>query len=100
MNGRAPRLRVVGEAVLPSFTEGGSSATDLGQGAVVAPSLLSTPYGPTGCVHGLTCYSFILLRYPAGTSLRVADPSSRRPSPATGAHQRGLLHARHGPAAQ
>jgi hypothetical protein len=73
VNGRARRLRVVGEVVLPAFTEGGSSATDLGQGAVVGTSLLSTPYQPTGCVHGLTCYSFILLRYPAGTPLRAAD---------------------------
>jgi hypothetical protein len=73
VNGRAARLRVVGEAVFPSFTESGSSATDLGQGAVVAPSLLSTPYGPTGCLHGLTCYSFILLRYPPGTALSIAD---------------------------
>ncbi len=73
VNGRAARLRVVGEAVFPSFTENGSAATDLGQGAVVAPSLLSTPYGPTGCVHGLTCYSFILIRYPPGTALRPAD---------------------------
>ena len=44
VNGRAVPLRVVGEAVFPSFTESGSAATDLGQGAVVAPSLLSTPY--------------------------------------------------------
>ncbi|HTT51978.1 MAG TPA: FtsX-like permease family protein [Streptosporangiaceae bacterium] len=73
VNGRTRRLRVVGEVVLPAFTEGGSSATDLGQGALVGTSLLSTPYLPTGCVHGLTCYSFILLRYPAGTPLRAAD---------------------------
>jgi hypothetical protein len=73
VNGRPARLRVVGEAVFPSFTENGSSATDLGQGAAVAPSLLSTPYPPTGCLHGLTCYSFILIRYPPGTALRIAD---------------------------
>ena len=73
VNGRPARLRVVGEAVFPSFSENGSAATDLGQGAVVAPSLLSTPYGPTGCVHGLTCYSFILIRYPPGTALGIAD---------------------------
>lgn len=73
VNGRPRPLRVVGEVVLPAFTEGGNAATDLGQGAVVGTSLLSTPYQPTGCVHGLTCYSFILLQYPAGTSLRAAD---------------------------
>ncbi len=73
VNGRPARLRVVGEAVFPSFTENGSTATDLGQGAVVAPSLLSSPYEPTGCVHGLTCYSFILIRYPPGTALGIAD---------------------------
>lgn len=73
VKGRAARLRVVGEAVFPSFTENGSVATDLGQGAAVAPSLLSTPYRPTGCLTGLTCYSFILIRYPPGTALRIAD---------------------------
>jgi hypothetical protein len=72
-NGQVTHLRVVGEAVFPSFTEGGAAATDLGEGAVVAPSLLSTPYAPTGCVHGPTCYSFLLIRYGTGVGLKAAD---------------------------
>jgi hypothetical protein len=73
VNDRATRLRVVGEAVLPAFTEGGSAATDLGDGAVVTPPLLSGPHPPTGCGHGITCYSFLLIRYGPGIRLRAAD---------------------------
>ena len=71
-NGRDQQARIVGEAVLASFTEGGSDATDLGDGAVIGTSLLSTPYPPTGCVH-MTCYSFLLIRYAPGIPLRAAD---------------------------
>ena len=73
VNGRATRLRVVGEAVLPAFTEGGSAATDLGDGAVVAPPLLASPHPQAGCGHGITCYSFLLIRYGPGIRLRAAD---------------------------
>src|SRR6185437_14232960 len=73
VNDRATRLRVVGEVVLPAFTEGGSAATDLGDGAVVAPPLLSGPHPQTGCGHGITCYSFLLIRYGPGIRLRAAD---------------------------
>ena len=73
VNDRATRLRVVGEVVLPAFTEGGSAATDLGDGAVVAPPLLSGPHPPAGCGHGITCYSFLLIRYGPGIRLRAAD---------------------------
>jgi predicted lysophospholipase L1 biosynthesis ABC-type transport system permease subunit len=39
----------------------------------MAPSLLSTPFAPTGCTGGMTCYSFILMRYRPGVRLRDAD---------------------------
>ena len=72
-NGRVTRARVVGEAVLPAFTEGGAAATDLGDGAVVSPALLSTPHPQTGCRTGVTCYSFLLIRYGPGTRRQAAD---------------------------
>jgi putative ABC transport system permease protein len=65
--------RIVGEVVLPSFSEGGFAATDLGQGAEVTPAMLSSPYQPTGCTRTLTCYTFILIRYRSGTSLPAAE---------------------------
>ena len=71
INGRKYVMQIVGEAVFASFGEGGSTPTDLGQGAAVAASLLSTPYAPSGCVHGETCYSFVLVRYGPGTARTV-----------------------------
>ena len=73
VNGREHQMRIVGEVIFASFTEGGFSATDLGEGAAMAPSVLSTPFPHTGCTGGLTCYSFILLRYRPGVRLRDAD---------------------------
>jgi putative ABC transport system permease protein len=55
-------MRIVGEAVFASLgRRGGFTGTDLGNGAVVVPSLLSVPFPQTGCAA--TCYNFILLRY-------------------------------------
>jgi putative ABC transport system permease protein len=78
VHGRSFRLRIVGEPVFASFSEGGDTATDLGQGAEVPASLLSAAYAPAfapiGCRRGaLTCYSFILVRYAPGTWLPAAD---------------------------
>jgi putative ABC transport system permease protein len=39
----------------------------------MVPSLLSAPFRQTGCLRGLTCYSFILVRYAPGTGPRAAD---------------------------
>lgn len=78
VHGRSFRLRIVGEPVFASFSEGGDAATDLGQGAEVPASLLSAAYAPAfapiGCRRGaLTCYSFILVSYAPGTRLQAAD---------------------------
>jgi hypothetical protein len=55
-------MRIVGEVVFPSLgRRGGFTGTDLGNGAVVSPSLLSVPFPETGCTA--TCYNFVLLRY-------------------------------------
>jgi hypothetical protein len=65
------RMRIVGEVVLPSFSEGGFGATNLGQGAEIAASLLSRP-APPFCTGSQTCYAFVLIRYPPGTNLHAA----------------------------
>lgn len=65
-------MRVVGEAVFPSFGLQGLAATDLGSGALVSASLLSYPEPVTGCSASETCYSFFLLRYRPGTNLNAA----------------------------
>jgi putative ABC transport system permease protein len=65
-------MRVVGEAVFPSFGLQGLAATDLGSGALLSASLLSYPTPVTGCSAGETCYSFFLLRCRPGTSLNAA----------------------------
>jgi len=71
-NGRTPSpMRIVGSAVLASFSVGGGSATDLGTGAVVPASVLSQPNAPY-CGPPQTCYNFFLLRYRPGTDLRAA----------------------------
>jgi len=70
--GRERTMRIVGEAVFPSFGLEGLEATDLGSGALVSASLLSYPTPVTGCSASETCYSFFLLRYRPGTNLNAA----------------------------
>jgi FtsX-like permease family len=65
-------MRIVGVAVLPDFSLQDLSGTDLGSGAVVSTALLSETSRQTGCVHGVTCYDFFLLRYRPGTDTAVA----------------------------
>jgi len=71
-DGSARPMRVVGVAVLPDFSLQDLSDTDLGNGAVVSTALLSTTQQNTGCVHGVTCYDFFLLRYRTGTDAATA----------------------------
>jgi len=69
-------LRVTGTVVLPDFGQSGlSSDTDLGNGAVVSPALLSVanPTGLPGCTTGRNpCYSLFLFRYQPGTDTATA----------------------------
>jgi ABC-type antimicrobial peptide transport system permease subunit len=65
-------MRVVGEAVFPAFTRGSFTPTDLGTGAAVPAAVLSERFPQTGCTGRVTCYSFLLLRYPPGTDLGAA----------------------------
>ncbi len=68
IEGHTRIMRVVGEAVLASFSEGSFTATDLGNGAIVMASLFTIPPG-NGCSTPATCYNFVLVRYRPGTNV-------------------------------
>jgi ABC-type antimicrobial peptide transport system permease subunit len=63
-------MRVVGEVILPAFSRGSFSPTDLGTGALLSASALSEP--SSGCPASLTCYNFFLVRYRPGTDEAAA----------------------------
>ena len=69
---QARTMRIVGEAVFPDFGLPELSDTDLGSGALVATSLLSSTQANTGCTGHVTCYDFFLLRYRPGTGASAA----------------------------
>jgi hypothetical protein len=69
---RPRTMRVVGEAVFPNFGLSGLSDTDLGNGAIVATSLLTTTQANTGCTGHIACYDLFLLRYRPGTNMAAA----------------------------
>ncbi len=74
-NGAKHTMRIVGVAVFASFSRGGFTATDLGNGAVVPAAVLSmrsTPAQTTDCLTDATCYNFFLVRYKPGTDLAAA----------------------------
>jgi uncharacterized integral membrane protein len=85
-NGVSRPMRITGVAVLPAFGRGSFEATDLGNGAVVSPPLLSQRNPASGCTGSLTCYNFVLMRYHPGTDL-----------PAAAARLRSVLLAQHCP---
>jgi len=59
-------MRVVGEVILPAFSRGSFTPTDLGTGAMLTASVLSEPQRNSPCPSG-TCYNFFLVRYRPGT---------------------------------
>ncbi len=67
----ARTMRIVGIGVLPGFSRGSFSATDLGNGAAVTATVLSEPHSQTGCSARTICYNFFLLRYRPGTNLNA-----------------------------
>jgi ABC-type antimicrobial peptide transport system permease subunit len=73
--GAARPMRIVGETVFPDFGLPELSDTDLGNGALVATTLLSETMPETGCTHGATCYNFFVLRYRPGTGAGTAAAS-------------------------
>ena len=78
-------MRVVGEAVFPAFSRGSFTPTDLGTGAAVPAAVLSERFPQTGCTGRVTCYNFLLLRYPPGTDLRAAGARLTTTLPGRGA---------------
>ncbi len=61
---RPARMRIVGEAIFPSFGVGGFTPTGLGDGAAIFAPLL--PPNALGCPRGVTCYDFFLIRFRPG----------------------------------
>ena len=62
---RPTPMRIVGEAIFPSFGVGGLTPTGLGDGAAVFAPLL--PPNNIGCPRGVACYDFFLIRFRPGT---------------------------------
>ncbi len=73
---RPVRMRVVGEAIFPSFGIGTLTPTGLGDGAAVFAPLL--PPSPIGCPKSATCYGFYLIRFRPGTPGTVISALSSR----------------------
>lgn len=73
-------MRIVGVVVLPDFSRGTFTPTDLGAGAVLTAAVLSersAPNLPTLCTTSATCYNFFLVRYrpggdPSGAAARLS----------------------------
>jgi hypothetical protein len=81
----AHTMRIVGVAVFPSFGRGTFSATSLGTGAAVSPSVLSAPFAQMpGCARRFICYNFFLVRYKPGTDVHAA--AARLTAAETAAH--------------
>jgi ABC-type antimicrobial peptide transport system permease subunit len=71
-NGVSRPMRITGTAVFASFGRGSFEATDLGNGAMVTPPVLSQQNPTSGCTGHLTCYNFALIRYRPGTDRPAA----------------------------
>jgi hypothetical protein len=73
---RPAAMRIVGEAIFPSFGVGAFTPTGLGDGAAVFAPLL--PPSSIGCPRGVTCYGVFLVRFRPGTPTTVISAFSRR----------------------
>jgi ABC-type antimicrobial peptide transport system permease subunit len=69
-------MRVVGEAIFPSFGVGNFTPTGLGDGAAVFAPLL--PPNNVGCPRNVSCYDFFLVRFRPGTPGTVISALGRR----------------------
>jgi hypothetical protein len=66
---RPVEMRVVGEAIFPSFAAGSFTPTGLGDGAAVFAPVL--PPSPIGCPRDVACYGFFLIRFRPQTPART-----------------------------
>ncbi len=66
--GATHRVRIVGEAVFPSFSMGSFTPTDLGSGALVGTSLLASQAAAI-CSGSPPCYNFALTRFAPAANL-------------------------------
>jgi ABC-type antimicrobial peptide transport system permease subunit len=69
-------MRVVGEAIFPSFAAGSYTPTGLGDGAAVFSPVL--PPSPIGCPRDAVCYGFFLIRFRPETPVRVISALGSR----------------------
>jgi ABC-type antimicrobial peptide transport system permease subunit len=69
-------MRVVGEAIFPSFGVGAFTPTGLGDGAAVFAPLL--PPSTIGCPSHVICYDFFLVRFRPGTPVAVISTLGSR----------------------
>ena len=69
-------MRIVGEAIFPSFGAGAYTPTGLGDGAAVFARLI--PPNNVGCPKGIACYDFFLIRFRPGTPGTVISALSSR----------------------
>jgi ABC-type antimicrobial peptide transport system permease subunit len=69
-------MRVVGEAVFPSFGAGAYTPTGLGDGAAVFASLI--PPSIIACPGHSACYDFFLIRFRPGTPATVISALGNR----------------------
>jgi hypothetical protein len=70
------RMRIVGQAIFPSFGVGLLTPTGLGDGAAVTAPLV--PPNTAGCPRGATCYDFVLIRFRPGTPQENITAVGRR----------------------
>ena len=66
---RPVRMRIVGEAIFPSFGAGSFTPTGLGDGAAIFAPLLP-PDNLGGCSKPVICYDFFLIRFRTGAPAR------------------------------
>jgi ABC-type antimicrobial peptide transport system permease subunit len=73
---RPVAMRVVGEAIFPSFGVGIFTPTGLGDGAAVFAPLLRP--NSVGCPRGISCYDFFLIRFRPGTPVTAISTLGSR----------------------